>query len=78
MKTKNYKAIISLYDDFEFVNGVTTYYGRVVKINKEDKSFKFELLSNGLTKKPKGIFIDFVKSGSIRGIWLVHEETWEN
>ena len=65
-------ALLSEGDCLEFcrvIDGISNVlYGRIIKINIDSKSFDFEVLDNGISKKPTGEVFEVVTDKYIRGI----------
>ena len=80
IKVDSYQSIPEIGDDYEFCKIMEdgkshVFYGVIIDINKDDHSFTFERLDNGLKKNPTGIIMDGIKA--VRGI-VPHAKTWEN
>ena len=76
----SYQSIPEIGDDYEFCKTMEdgkshTFYGIITEIDKDDHSFTFQRLDNGIRKKEVGTVMVGIKA--VRGI-VVHPKTWED
>lgn len=76
----NYSTTVEVGDTYEFCTQhqnqpSSVHYGKVTKINPQNKTFDFVHLNNGISKKETGQTSENVTA--IRRIGYIHGDTWK-